>query len=91
MRVWLKLADNKLLRFFILIILYALGMIIFSNMEGAGPMSAFFFVGESILKSDISSQADSIVNLIFNFIITTMIYYFISLIITYVILKIWGR
>ena len=91
MRVLRKLAGNGFLKLVIFVLTYALGFIVFSNLQGAGPMSAFFFIGKTILGSSISGEADSIVNLLLSFIITTAFYYFISLIISFIIMKIFSR
>ncbi len=83
--------TNLLLQIVIFIIVFVVGTYVFSGMEGEGPVTSFLYLGESIMGSDLNNDAGDAVSSIVAFIVTAAIYYFVSLIITMILMKIFSR
>ena len=79
-----------LLKLIIFIIIFAAGFLFFKPEHGGGPFSAFFFLGASILGTNLAVDGGNTVELIVSFIITVGVYYLIMEIVAYILL-IFGK
>lgn len=80
------------LKILIFALLWIVGGWFFSSFGGSvGGYGSMFYIGNVILGSSLSSDADNVIMLIVSFIITAAAYYLIAEIITFVLMKVFLR
>lgn len=80
-----------LIKIVIFAALWFIGAWLFSGFGGSiGQYGSMFYIGNYILGSSLSADSNSIVTMIFSFIITIGIYYLIAEILTLMLTKLFG-
>ena len=81
-----------LLKLAIFAVLWVVGSFLFSSTVGGegSVLGNALFVGETILGSELASEANEVVGLLLSFIVTAAIYYFVAEILALILVKAFG-
>ncbi|MBD3209456.1 hypothetical protein GF367_03480 [Candidatus Woesearchaeota archaeon] len=81
------------LRLFIFVLLWVVGGLFFGEYGGAiGMQGSMLFIGESIVGTgSLARQGGDVILLIASFIITAAVYYLVAVVITFFLVRAFGR
>lgn len=80
------------LKIVIFAILWIVGGYFFASFGGSvGTFGGMLYIGKSVLGSSLATDGSGLVNMIFSFIITAVIYYIVATIITFLLMKLFAR
>lgn len=86
------MAKNWLLKIIIFAILWVVGMFLFADFGGAiGIFSGMLFIGNAILGSNLVTDGNDVAGMLIAFVVTIVVYYILTEIITYLLLKLFGK
>ena len=86
------MAKNWLLKILIFAALWIVGGYFFGEFGGSvGGIGSMLYIGKTLLGISLSSEGGDVVNMIVAFIITAAAYYIVAEIITFLLMKIFGR
>lgn len=86
------MAKNWLLKILIFALLWIVGGYFFGEFGGSvGGVGSMLYIGKTMLGTSLSTDGTDVVNLIVAFIITAAVYYIIAEIITFLLMRIFGR
>lgn len=86
------MGKGRILKIVIFALLWIVGEWFFSSFGGAaGTTTSFLYIGQTIVGSNFNTEGDKIISIIITFIITAVAYFLVSMILNYIIMKIFRR